>query len=59
MTYYTVEEVAKVLKLKKSHTYKLIHSGVIPSVRLGRFIRVPESALYNLPVLNTKISQGK
>lgn len=43
--YYTVPEVAEILRLKRSHTYKLIRQGVIPSVRLGRFIRVPADKL--------------
>lgn len=41
----TVQEAAKYLRLKRSTAYELIKQGVIPSVRLGRQIRVPKNRL--------------
>jgi excisionase family DNA binding protein len=38
----TVPEVARTLGLSRGKTYALIGSGEIPSLRLGRSIRVPE-----------------
>lgn len=43
--YLTVKEVSQILRLGRTHTYKLIKDGVIPSVRLGKFIRVPADKL--------------
>lgn len=36
-----VEELAKYLRVQKDHAYELVHSGEIPSVRLGRQFRIP------------------
>lgn len=38
--FLTVPEVAKILRLKRSTAYEYIRQGIIPSVRIGRFIRV-------------------
>jgi excisionase family DNA binding protein len=38
-------EVAQTLGLSRSFTYQLIASGEIPSLRLGRAVRVPAEAL--------------
>lgn len=42
---HTVEEVAKILRLSRTGAYEMIQTGQIPSIRLGRAIRVPDSAL--------------
>jgi len=44
----TVQETAKYLRLKRSTAYELIKQGVIPSIRLGRQIRVPKNRLLGL-----------
>lgn len=41
----TVEEAAKLLRIGRAAAYAAVRSGEIPSVRVGRFIRVPYSAL--------------
>lgn len=46
--FLTVEEAAELLRLKRSHAYELVKRGVIPSVRLGRFIRVPREMLMRM-----------
>ena len=38
-------EVAVMLGIGKSKTYELIGSGVIPSVRIGKCVRVPADRL--------------
>lgn len=35
-----VSEVAELLSLSITHTYELVAEGVIPSIRLGKSIRV-------------------
>lgn len=46
--FLTVEEAAKLLRLKRSHAYELVKRGVIPSIRLGRLIRVPREPLMRM-----------
>ena len=38
-------EAAKVIALGRSKTYDLIAKGIIPSVRIGKSVRVPADAL--------------
>jgi len=38
--YLKVPEVAKVLRIARSRAYELVGSGEIPSVRIGRSVRV-------------------
>jgi excisionase family DNA binding protein len=42
-----VTEVGTVLGMTKSRIYELIASGTLPSIRIGRSIRVPRAALYD------------
>ncbi len=41
----TVPEAAKLLRISRNLAYELVARGEIPSVRLGRVIRVPRTAL--------------
>lgn len=50
--FLTVEETAKILRLKRSTAYEYIRQGAIPSVRLGHFIRVPKARILELAGLN-------
>ncbi|MBN9374467.1 MAG: helix-turn-helix domain-containing protein [Cellulomonas sp.] len=43
--YLTVEEVAAVMRVSKMTVYRLLHSGELPGVRVGRSFRVPQDAL--------------
>jgi excisionase family DNA binding protein len=43
--FYTVAEVAAVMRVSKMSVYRLIHSGDLEAVRFGRSFRVPESAV--------------
>ncbi len=41
----TVAEVAAVMRVSKMTVYRLVHSGELPAVRVGRSFRVPEQAV--------------
>lgn len=41
----TVEQAAKLLGIGRSTAYELVHTGDIPSLRLGRRIVVPRARL--------------
>ena len=41
----TVEEAAKMLGISRNLGYDLVRRGVIPSLRLGRIIRISRSRL--------------
>nr|WP_109473459.1 helix-turn-helix domain-containing protein [Ornithinimicrobium cavernae] len=45
MSFMTVAEVAAVMRVSKMTVYRLVHSGELPSVRVGRSFRVPEKAV--------------
>jgi excisionase family DNA binding protein len=40
-----IDDAAEALSLGRSRTYKLIQSGVLPVIRIGRSIRIPAQAL--------------
>jgi len=42
---YTVEEVAALLRVGRSAAYAAVRAGDIPSIRVGRSIRVPRFQL--------------
>jgi hypothetical protein len=43
--FYTVAEVAAIMRVSKMTVYRLVQSGELPAVRFGRSYRVPESAV--------------
>ena len=43
--FLTVLEVAEVMRVSKMTVYRLLHSGELPGVRVGRSFRVPQDAL--------------
>jgi excisionase family DNA binding protein len=43
--FLTVAEVAAIMRVSKMTVYRLVHSGEMPAVRVGRSFRVPESAV--------------
>ena len=40
-----VSEAAERLSLSRSHAYAMVAAGVLPTVRIGRAVRVPARAL--------------
>jgi excisionase family DNA binding protein len=44
-TFLTVAEVAAAMRVSKMTVYRLVHSGELPAVRVGRSFRVPEDAV--------------
>ncbi len=42
VTFLTVAEVAAMMRVSKMTVYRLVHSGELPAVRVGRSFRVPE-----------------
>lgn len=43
--FLTVAEVATMMRVSKMTVYRLVHSGEMPAVRVGRSFRVPENAV--------------
>jgi excisionase family DNA binding protein len=43
--FFTVAEVASIMRVSKMTVYRLVHSGDMPAIRVGRSYRVPESAV--------------
>lgn len=43
--FLTVAEVATAMRVSKMTVYRLVHSGELEAVRVGRSFRVPESAV--------------
>jgi excisionase family DNA binding protein len=56
-----VSETAKIIGLGKSKTYELIAKGELPSVRIGKCVRVPVAGLQEWvnARLPTKVREGE
>jgi len=46
--YYTVKEVAQILKLAPGTIYRAIYRGDLKYIKIGRAIRIPEESLREL-----------
>ena len=45
--FLTVAEVAQRMRVSKMTVYRLVHSGELTAVRVGRSYRVPEKAVHD------------
>lgn len=45
--FLTVAEVAALMRVSKMTVYRLVHSGDLAAVRVGRSLRVPEQAVHS------------
>ena len=45
VTFMTVAEVAAIMRVSKMTVYRLVHSGELPAVRVGRSFRVREDVV--------------
>lgn len=41
----TIDDVARLLKVSKGRAYELVRTGILPSVRLGRSVRIAGAQL--------------
>ncbi|GAA1386148.1 helix-turn-helix domain-containing protein [Kitasatospora putterlickiae] len=46
VVFLTVAEVAAVMRVSKMTVYRLVHSGELPAIRVGRSFRVPQQAVH-------------
>ena len=44
-SFLTVAEVASMLRVSKMTVYRMVHSGDLPAMQVGRSFRVPERAV--------------
>lgn len=44
--FLTVAEVAALMRVSKMTVYRLVHSGELPAVRVGKSFRVPEKTVH-------------
>jgi len=46
VAFLTVTEVAEAMRVSKMTVYRLVHSGTLPAVQVGRSFRIPEQAVH-------------
>ncbi|MDA2804172.1 helix-turn-helix domain-containing protein [Nocardiopsis suaedae] len=60
MRFLTVGDVATILRVTKMTVYRMVHSGVLPAIRVGRSYRVPEQAVQDyLHAADTRLEQSR
>lgn len=52
VTYLRAPEVAEILSISRTAAYRLIESGTIPHIRIGRSVRVPYQSLMDYLALH-------
>ena len=45
--FLTVAEVAAIMRVSKMTVYRLVHSGELPAIRVGRSFRVPAQVVHD------------
>lgn len=53
--FVTVAEVADLMRVSKMTVYRMIHSGEIPAIRVGKSFRVPQQAVQQLIGQNLQV----
>lgn len=43
--FYTINEVAEIARVSNMTIYRLVHSGQLPAIRVGKSFRIPHAAL--------------
>jgi excisionase family DNA binding protein len=51
----SVEEAGEILGISRAAAFKAAHTGELPSIRIGRSIRVPTAALLRLLAVDTEV----
>lgn len=46
VNFLNVAQIAEIMRVSKMAVYRLVHSGHLPAIRVGRSFRVPEQAVY-------------
>lgn len=47
VSFFTVAEVAGLMRVSKMTVYRLVHAGTLPAIRVGRSFRVPAQAVHD------------
>ncbi|QPK94038.1 helix-turn-helix domain-containing protein [Actinomyces sp. zg-332] len=48
---YTIAEVAELMRVSKMTVYRMVHSGDLPAIRVGKSYRIPVSAIQQMLAL--------
>jgi excisionase family DNA binding protein len=51
---YTIKEVTEVLKVSQATVYRMMYSGRLPRVKIGKSVRIPVSAVEAVIKENTQ-----
>ena len=55
MKFFTVTEVAEMMRVSPMTVYRMVHSGEVPAIRFGRSFRIPEAAVLRLVYPNSDV----
>lgn len=56
---YTIAEVAQLMRVSKMTVYRLVHSGDLPAIRVGKSYRIPVSAVEQILALEDVFAENK
>lgn len=55
---YTTTDLCNILQISKGQVFKLLHSGELEFFRIGRSIRITETALNNYIIARSSKKEG-
>ena len=53
--YWRVDQFSEVFQLSLGRSYELVEAGIVPSVRIGRNIRIPKQQLLSMLAANPRL----
>ena len=56
---YTIAEVADLMRVSKMTVYRMVHSGDLPAIRVGKSYRVPVSAIQQILAMEDAFVENK
>jgi excisionase family DNA binding protein len=56
--FMTVVEIAATMRVSRATVYRLLHAGQLPSIRVGRSLRIPRVAVETYVRTSTLRSSG-
>lgn len=56
---YTIAEVADFMRVSKMTVYRMVHSGDLPAIKVGKSYRIPASAIEQILVLENSHAENR
>lgn len=56
---YTIAEVAQFMRVSKMTVYRMVHSGDLPAIRVGKSYRIPASVVEQILAFENNCAENR